>query len=153
MKKFQYSMENILKIKLKLEDQAKITYATARHRLNIEEKKMEQLEQRKTAFEDELRKLRAARLDLLKIRHCEEAIDIIKMNIKQQVIAVKNAKLKLEAARGSLIDAMVERKTQDKLKEKAFAAYRLEYEHEEQKEINELNSFHYSIPTLDEEEQ
>jgi flagellar FliJ protein len=76
----------------------------------------------------------------------------MKMNIKQQEIMVKNAQLKLESARVRLVNAMVERKTQDKLKEKALEAFMLEYEAEEQKEVNELNSFHYSNFTLDEED-
>jgi flagellar FliJ protein len=152
MKKFRYRMENILKIKLKLEDQAKIAYAAARQRLTIEEQNLEQFAQRKVTFEDELRKLREARLNIIKIRHCQEAIEIMDMNIKQQTLVVKNAKQKLEAARVRFIDAMVERKTQDKLKEKAWEAYMHQYEQEEQKEVNELNSFRYRIPALDEEE-
>jgi flagellar export protein FliJ len=152
MKKFQYQMESILQIKLKLEDQAKNNYGNARMRLNQEEEKLEQLFQQKGSYEEDLRKLRMNCLDLLEIRMCEQAIDVMKMKIKQQTATVKNAAHRLEVARIRLNDAMVERKTQERLKEKAFDEYILEFNSEERKEVDELNSFNYNKPTFQEEE-
>lgn len=152
MKKFRYSMENLLQVKKKLEDQAKIAYGLARLRLTREEEKLEQMKLRKSGYENELRSLRSAKLDLLKLKQCEQAIDVMMMNIKQQATAVKNAAHRLEIARIRLSDAMVERKTQERLKEKAFEAYLLEFDAEERKEVDELNSFNYSKPTLDGED-
>jgi flagellar FliJ protein len=130
-------MENILQIKLKLEDQTKIAYGNARLRLTREEEKLSQMEKKKSSYEDELRALRTDRLDLIQIRHCEDAINIMKNNIKQQSVAVKNAAQRLEVARIRLNDAMVERKTQEKLKDKAWENYLLEFEAEERKEVDE----------------
>jgi flagellar FliJ protein len=48
---------------------------------------------------------------------------------------------------------MVERKTQEKLKEKAWEEYLLEYEADERKEVDELTSFQYSNPAHSEEEK
>ena len=146
-------MENILQVKLKLEDQAKIAYSSARLRLTKEEEKLSQLKQKKAVYEDKLRALRTDRLDLTEIKHCEEAVTIIQNNIKQQTIAVRNATQRLEVARIRLSDAMVERKTQEKLKEKAWDSYLLEFEAEERKETDQLNSFHYSSPALGEEDR
>jgi flagellar FliJ protein len=153
MKKFKYNMENILQIKLKLEDQAKIAYGNARLRLTREEEKLSQMEKKKASFEDELRLLRSDRLDLIKIKHCEEAVAIMKNNIKQQAVAVRNAQQRLEVARIRLNNAMIERKMQEKLKEKAWDNYLLEFEAEERKEVDQLNSFHYSNPALGEEDR
>lgn len=153
MKKFRYSMENLLQIKQKLEDQAKIAYGVARLRLTKEEEKLEELKQRKNSYEDELRSLQTAKLDILRIRQCEKAIEVMKENIKQQAVVVKNAAHRLEVTRIRLNDAMVERKTQDRLKEKAFEEYMLEFDAEERKEVDELNSFHYSNETLFEEDR
>lgn len=152
MKKFIYSMENLLQVKQKLEDQMKIAYGTARMRLNQEEEKLEQMNRKMISYEEELRRLRTDRLDIFKIRQCDQAIDVMKMNIKQQTTAVKNAAHRLEVARIRLNDAMVERKTQERLKEKAFEDYLIEFDAEEQKEIDELNSYHYSDPAISEEE-
>jgi flagellar protein FliJ len=153
MKKFQYSMENVLQIKRKLEDQMKIAYGNARLRLTAEEEKLGQMVNKKNTYENELRQLRSNQLDLLKIRQCEQAIDIMKLNIKQQTTMVKNAAHRLEVARIRLHDAMVERKTQERLKEKAFEEYMLEFDSEERKELDELNSFRYSNPMLHEEDR
>lgn len=153
MKKFIYSMENLLQIKGKLEEQAKIAYGNARLRLTNEEEKLEQLLNKKSSYEEELRTLRYGKLDLFKIKQCEQAIEITKANIKQQTTVVKNAAHRLEVARIRLHDAMVERKTQERLKEKAFEEYMLEFDAEERKEVDELNSFQYNKPTLSEEDR
>jgi flagellar FliJ protein len=146
-------MENLLQVKKKLEDQSKIAYGMARLRLTREEEKLEQLKQRKDSYENELRSLRSAKLDLLKIKQCEQAISVMQQSIKQQITVVKNAAHRLEISRIRLSDAMVERKTQERLKEKAFDEYMLEFDAEERKEVDELNSFNYSKPTLDEEDR
>lgn len=153
MKKFRYHMENILQVKMKLEEQAKIAYGNARLQLTKEEQKLEQLNRKKASYEEELRILRSGRLDLVKIKQCEEGIKVMEQNIKQQAVVVRNAAHRLEVARVRLNNAMVERKTQEKLKEKAWEGYLLEFEAEERKEIDELNSFHYSKKTLGEEDK
>jgi len=146
-------MENLLQVKKKLEDQVKIAYGNARLRLTIEEEKLEQLIQKRISYEDELRSLRSNRLDLLKIKQCEQAVEIMKMNIMQQTIVVRNTAQRLEVARIRLNDAMVERKTQERLKDKAWEEYLLQFDAEERKEVDELNSFHYSKPELDGEDR
>lgn len=153
MKKFNYSMESLLKIKVKLEEQAKIAYGNARIRLTQEEEKQKLLEMKKEAYENELRNLRSDRLNIIKIKQCQEAIEIMKVSIKQQILIVKNATQKLEVARIRLNDAMVDRKIQDKLKEKALEEYMLEMDAEERKEVDELISFNYSNPTLSKEDR
>lgn len=153
MKKFRYSMENLLQIKGKLEDQARIAYGVARLRLTQEEEKLEQLKQRKETYEEELRGLQTAKLDILKIRQCKQAIEVMKENIKQQTIIVKNAVHRLEVSRIRLNAAMAERKTQERLKEKAFEEYMLEFDAEERKEVDELNSFRYNGESHYEEDE
>lgn len=153
MKKFRYSMENILQIKLKLEDQAKIAYSVARARLTREEQQLENLRMQKADYEEKLRTLTNSKLNMLEIRQCGDAIEIIKYKIKIQIIQVKEAEKRLEVARVHLTNAMTERKTQEKLKEKAFETYMEEFEAEERKEADEKNSFQYSDLSLDEEDR
>jgi len=128
-------------------------YGNARLRLTKEEQKLTQMEKKKTSYEDEMRILITDKLNIINIGHCEEAIKIMTTNIKQQTIIVKNAVQRLEVARIRLSDAMVERKTHEKLKEKSRDNYQLEFDAEERKEVDELNSFHYSNPTLGEEDR
>ena len=153
MKKFRYSMESVLQIKLKLEDQAKIAYGTARMKLTQEEENLEKLKKRQRLLEAELRELRAGILDLYQIIQCEQAIEYTKTKIKQQITVVRNAAHRLEVARIRLNDAMVGRKTQERLKEKAFEEYIQEFDAEERKEVDELNSFNYNSPMLSGEDR
>ena len=146
-------MENLLQVNKKLEDLAKIAYGVARLRLTKEEEKLDNMMLRKKAYENELRELWSAKLDLLKLKQCEQAIEVMRLNIKQQNSVVKNAAHRLEIARIRLNDAMVERKTQERLKEKAWDEYILEFDAEEQKEVDELNSFNYSRPAFNEEDR
>lgn len=146
MKRFRYSMENLLQVKKKLEDQMKIAYGIARQNLSKEEEKLEMMTERKLSYENELRLLRSDRLNILHIRQCEQAVEVMKTKITQQTTVVKNAQHRLEVARIRLNDAMISRKTQEKLRENALEEYMLEYEAEEQKEVDELNSFNYSGP-------
>ncbi|NLO10760.1 MAG: flagellar export protein FliJ [Clostridiales bacterium] len=153
MKKFHYSMESILKLKLKLEDQAKLAYAGARNRLTIEEEKLSSMENKKSSYEKEQREQGMAKLNIKKMRQLSDAIEIMKINIKQQTVVVKTATQRLEIARIRLNDAMIERKTHDKLKEKAWQEYMMEATAEEQKEIDERNSFNYNSFLLYEEDR
>lgn len=146
-------MENILQIKFKLEDQAKIAYGEARTLLTREEQKLEALITQRANYEDKLRVLTNSKLNLADIRQCGDDIEIIKYKIKIQVIQVKEAERRLEAARVHLSNAMIERKTQEKLKEKAFETYMEEFEAEERKETDEKTSFQYSNLSLDEEDR
>lgn len=152
MTKFIYKMESILQIKYKMEDQAKTAYGNAQTKLMMEEKKLEELVNKKQNYEDKLTNLMLSNLKLVEIRQCENDIEIIKYYIKIQQIEVKKAEQQLEAARIRLNNAMVERKTHENLKEKAFEAFMLEYEAEQRKEIDELVSFQYNNPTDDQEE-
>lgn len=153
MKKFRYSMENILRIKIKLEDQARLAYANARNHLIIEEEKLHILEKKKDIYEKEQRSQSNNRLNIIMMKQLSEAIDITKMNIKDQLIVVNAARQRVEIARIRLNDAMIERKTQEKLKEKAWQEYIMEATAEEQKEIDERNSFNHSDFLLHEEDR
>ncbi|HHT87932.1 MAG TPA: flagellar export protein FliJ [Clostridiales bacterium] len=144
MKKFRYSMENILRIKLRLEDQAKLSYARARNRLTVEEDKLQNLEDKKSHYEQEQREQINCKLNIKKMRQLSEAIDIMKQKIENQKVAVKTAAQNLEIARVRLNNAMIERKAQERLKEKAWQDYLSEVNAQEQKEIDERNSFNYN---------
>lgn len=144
MAKFIYKMQNILSIKYKLEDQAKSAFGQAKAVLDEEEAKLRILTMRKEEYEGVLRGEIHNKLNVREIIRCQEAIEILKYQIQIQMIAVNAAKQQLELARIRLNEAMVERKTHEKLKETAFEEFKKEINAEEQKEINELVSFTYT---------
>ncbi|MBR4341152.1 MAG: flagellar export protein FliJ [Lachnospiraceae bacterium] len=143
MTRFSFRLESILQIKIKLEEQAKMEFATAKIRLNEEEDKLKALTDRKETYEGELRKLYLDELDIKKINFTASAISIIDGQIKTQSFAVKRAEKQVELATSKLNTVMQERKSMEKLRENKFAEYMREYNEEESKQTDELISYQY----------
>lgn len=143
MAKFNYRMQNILDVKVKLEEQAKNEYAMARARLTEEEEKKDQLLNKQHAYEQKARELAEDRLDVRSIIENQNAVEVMKHLVADQQIAVKRAEEFLEKRRVKLSSVMQERKTHDRLKEKAFEAFIQEENARESKEIDELTSYTY----------
>lgn len=148
MAKFIFSMQNLLEIKEKLETQEKNNYSRANLRLREAEEKRQALQNRQQEAEQELKDTMLSLLNVLEIRQKEEAIEILKMYVRQQEIVVKQREQELEEARIRLSEAIKERKTFEKLREKAFAEFVAEENKKEQKEVDELVSYRYGTGTV-----
>lgn len=143
MAKFKYRMQNILDVKRKLEDAAKLEFGQASAKVREEERKLENLNDRKNAYETEGRKLRKEKLNVMDLRSNTEAISALKEMIVLQETEVQKSKEFLEFKRVQLQNAMQERKTQDKLYENAFQEFMQEENARESKEVDELVSYVY----------
>ena len=143
MSKFVYRMQNILNLKYKLEDQAKMEFATARRRLTEEEEKLENFYRRKDSYEEEGRRLREDTLEVMDILDNRNAILQMDEFIELQKLEVAKAEAALEVERQKLQEVMQERKVQEKLREKAFEAFIKEENAKESKEVDELVSYTY----------
>lgn len=141
MAKFIFKMQNILEIKRKLEDQAKSVYADALAVLDREQNKLKLLETKKDEYERQLTQMMSDVLELEKIKFNEDAIEIIKYRMQEQMVVIRDAQMKVERARQALNDAVVERKTYEKLREKAFEDFKIGLNAQEQKEVDELVSY------------
>ena len=144
MAKFVYRMQNILQIKYKLETQAKTAYAEANNKLNDEMLKLQDIYDDINKYEEEMREINTGRLDVSKLKWCAEAVEIKKMAVEIQKKAVEKAKKNLELARIKLNDIMIDRKTHEKLKEKAFDEFKQEILDSEKKEVDELVSYKFN---------
>ncbi|MCR5267201.1 MAG: flagellar export protein FliJ [Lachnospiraceae bacterium] len=143
MARFRYRMQNILDVKEKLESQARNDFAIANAILAEEEEKLEGLKGRKADYEEDLRRLYEKSLDLQKINETIDAIDNIKERIVIQEGVVRQAMHNVDLAREKLTEAMQERKTHEKLKERQFEEFLQEEAARESKEIDELVSFRH----------
>lgn len=143
MARFRFSLEHILNMKEKLEEQAKNEYAQANARLLTEQEQLELLQQRRDIAEKDLRTVLTENLAVLEIRRKEDALEQIKMYVMQQLLTVKRYEKEVEVAREKLTEAMKERKTFEKLKEKALESFLKEEQRTEQKEVDELMSYKY----------
>lgn len=140
---FRYRMQSVLNIKMKMEEQAKMEFSLANMRLNEENEKLAQLYARQEGYLEEARKLRETSLNILKLKENQNAQERISEFITDQKLQVKKAEAEVEKARLVLQGYRVERKTHEKLKEKAFEAFRKEENRKESKEVDELTSYVY----------
>lgn len=144
MAKFKYRMQNILDVKTKLETQAKNEYAVANQKYLSEQEKLSQLVLRRVDYEENLKKLLSDKINVVKISNARKDVNTMKTIIRSQMFEVKKAQDELEIKRKLLSDVMIERKTHEKLKEKAFEDFKKELKATEAKEIDELVSFTYN---------
>lgn len=147
MAKFLYRMQNVLDVKLKMEDQAKTIFSQAMMKLNEEEEKLQLLISRRELYEESGRKLRETVLDIIALKENSAALENLKEQIKFQKINVDKAKESVEIARNKLQIAMQERKIQEKLKENAFEEFKHELNAAESKEVDELVSYRHGRKT------
>ncbi|MBD5136349.1 MAG: flagellar export protein FliJ [Lachnospiraceae bacterium] len=144
MAKFIYKMQSILDIKYKLENQAKSEYAAAMAILQQEKFKLEQINADINKYEDDLRRLQSGIIDVMQLRECTEALEYKKRALQAQKIVVQRSENRVERSKEKLNEVMVDRKTHEKLKEKAFEEFLQELSAQENKEIDELVSFQYN---------
>ncbi len=140
---FRYRMQSILNIKLKMETQARQEFAQARQALDREEEALEQLIQRKKAYEEKAQALLKGKLDMLEISATRNAIECMEEYIIVQRMRVQKAEEQLEAARVKLTEVIQERKVHETLREKAFEEFLMEEKQRESKEIDQLTSYTY----------
>ncbi len=144
MAKFIYKMQNILELKLKVEDQIKNEYAIAKSKLDEELDKLNAIYNKKGEYEEILKEQMRKQLIIVDIMHSNHAIKALQYKIEEQKTEVLKAERKVDLARAKMQEAMIERKTQEKLKENAFENFKRELVAIENKENDELVSFKYN---------
>lgn len=141
---YKFKLQGILDIKDKLETQAKQDFANANLALMEEEALLEQIIQRKNEYFEEGVKLRSSVIDPVAIAQNKLAIEVMEENKIKQEREVAVAKRNVDAARKKMMDARMDTRTFEKLKEDDFERFMKEQGMAESKEIDELNSFRFS---------
>ena len=144
MAKFIYKMQNLLDIKIKLETQAKNAYGAANRRYLEEQEKLQGLMLRRLDYEKRLKELMSGTIDVKAVTNARNDVNTMKTIVRRQMMEVHKAERALDAARAELNRVMMERKTHEKLKERAFEKFKEELKAEESKEIDQLVSFTYN---------
>ena len=144
MAKFRYRMQNILDIKLKLESQAEIAYSAANAEYQEQQEILQKLLIRRNGYERRLRELMEGELDVAEVKHAKADVEAVREMVNRQMIQVQKAQQKVNAARAELNQVMMERKTQEKLRENAFEDFKKELADAENKEIDELVSYTFN---------
>ena len=133
MAKFSYRMQNILDIKYKMEEQARLAYANARMKLTEQQNKLERMFAAKKRLENQYRKMAQGHINVRDLLDGRKAIDFQKELIKGQIVEVRVAEKNFELARARLNEVMKDRKTHEKLREHAFEDFLLELNDQEKR--------------------
>ena len=124
-----------------MEEQIKSKFAETKFRLDQEEVKREELENRKLLYVEKGKELRQSNLSVIELRNNHDAILRMDEWIREQDIVVNQVAYELEEVRLELIEMQKERKTYEKLRETAFEEFVAEENRLEAKEIDELVSY------------
>ncbi|MBO4608475.1 MAG: flagellar export protein FliJ [Lachnospiraceae bacterium] len=136
-------MQNILSIKEKMETQAKQAFAEAKRKLDLEQEALDRLFLKREEIERHAVEVLQGDLDLHEIEDSQMSRIICDQRIEEQKHRVNRATLELETARSLLEEAVKERKTHEKLKEKQFDEFVREENRTESKTIDELTTYTY----------
>lgn len=143
MAKFRYSLQSVLDIKIKMETQAKQAFSAAKAALDEEEERLQKLYEQKRLYEEKARELLNGRLDIQAIEENKQSVLFAEQAITEQKRQVLMAERRLEEARRELAEVMMERKTHETLRDKAFEEFLLEENRAESKSVDELVSYTY----------
>ncbi|MBE5834134.1 MAG: flagellar export protein FliJ [Butyrivibrio sp.] len=143
MARFVYSMQTVLNVKKKTEDQVKMEFAQAQMKLNAEVDKLNELRGRKVSYIQYGVELRQTRLDVQEIADTNYAVAQMDVLIKNQERVVQFYRMEFEKVRARLRIAVQERKMQERLREKAFEEFLEEEKKAEFKEMDQRTSFTY----------
>lgn len=141
MARFRFSLQNILELKMKMETQAKQDFSAAAAALAAEEEKLDVLRLKKHNLEQEAEALLVGELNFRDIDDNQLARMQTDEAIMIQKDAIRRAEEVLERARIKMAEAMMERKTYDKLREKAFEEFMADEKRTESKMVDELTSY------------
>lgn len=145
MAKFIFGLQNVLDVKEKIESQAKQDFANAVAILEDQKQKLAELFRRKEELLAHGQELIKGVLDFREIENNRLSVKYVEGKIEEQTVNVNKAEANVERARRKMADAMADRKTYEKLREKAFEEFVAEENRAEGKAVDELTSYKYSI--------
>ena len=136
-------MQNILNIKLQLENQAKMEFGRQQMRLREEQDILQEYIDRKESYLEEGRTIRGSVMRASQLRENANALTAMDEIIELQNEQVAIAEERVEEASAKLQEVMQERKMHEKLKEKAFEQFMKDENAAEGKAVDELTSYTY----------
>lgn len=143
MARFRFSLQSILDIKMKMETQAKQEFSLAMNELDNEEQKLNGFIARRDHYQEEIRRLLQGTLKFREIEDNKNAIIYLDEEIDKQKKVVARARIKVDAAREKMTEAVKDRKTYEILREQAFEEFMREENRAESKSVDELVSYTY----------
>lgn len=138
MKKFVFTMESMLKIKISMEKQLKNKQSQVLSRLKSCFNEIQGLENKKIeAKESYFSKAGMSVKDMQVFRMHYKSLEDNRLLLKKNAEDIKK---ELAEVQKQLIDVTIEKKTLEKLKQKQYEKYMYEYNREQEKELDDILS-------------
>lgn len=144
MAKFQFSMQNLLQIKEKLEDQCQMEYGKAVLQRDLQKDRVEKAKARIVTENQNFYKKQANSFIVRDLINVQNKIAFLKEQEKAELTRLYECEDMVVRKRERLTQAMRERKTYESLREKALELYYEEEKQEELKLMDERASFNHS---------
>lgn len=144
MAKFLYKMQSVLNIKEKQEEEQKMLFVESKNKYEKELFALDEISKTINDLRKDLDISGGSSLAASELKEMYNTFNLYLDNYKRQIEVVDQAKLNFENAKESMKEATIERKAQDKLKEKAFISFIVEENKKEQKIIDELSIRYYN---------
>ncbi len=143
MKGFKFKLQNLLNIKEKFEQQAKIDYGEELARLAKEEEKLKDLNDTKLASMEKLRESFTGTINIHTYNEYNNYVQKLDKMIVEQEVEVKAQEERMNEAKRKLAEAVKERKTLEKLREKKVEEFKKEEQLAEDKLVDELVTYKF----------
>lgn len=138
MKKFHYSLENVLNYKRQILDSIMGEYAVWQQRIEQRKAKIKSLKEEKRDLENSFEDLQHAGGPIEHFLLYADLIDRMDQEIEIQKEKLKEIEKEAEKVKKKVIDAKIDVNKFEKLKEKKFAEYRLAEQKENEAFIEEF---------------
>ncbi|MFC1725553.1 flagellar export protein FliJ [candidate division KSB1 bacterium] len=144
MRRFSFRMQRILNIKQSMEELRKNEFGLANRKLLEEKVKEEKINENIGSYQKMFADLTKKKISPIYLYSHSRYQSFLLAELDRKREDIKQSQNELEKQREKLNQAIKERKTLEKLKEKNFENYKFEFEKEDQKEIDESTSQLYN---------
>ena len=144
MAMFRYSMENILNVKIKIEEQKKMELAKAMMDQKMELEKQEAIKAELDITIEVFRERQKLSQSVSEFQRVSHNVNYYEKAHKAQKQVVLKAEALVEKRRKALQKALEEKQIQEKLREKALNIFLEEEKYKEIKILDEIVGFRYS---------
>lgn len=144
MARFRYSMENILRVKERIEEQKRMALGKAIVDFQEQVAIQRGIETKLQAYLDTFYGGQKRKVSAKDLKRMSGQVAYYKRSLKTQQDVVETARVNVQDKRLQLKTALEERKIQEKLKENAFEQYQDEVKQKEQQLLDEVVGNRYA---------
>lgn len=143
MAKFKFKLETVLKVKIRVEELRKKELQLAQSQ---RDQAYKQLQQRQTEVSQTLNNFREdlmQRIDVRQAVNYDRFLQWLNKQVELAMAHLEQCELQVTEARNKLVEAAKEKQILEKLKEKAYEAFKLEEQRLENQFLDELGTGSY----------